>query len=67
MGNRFKHRLIDLGLTQRDVIRILRERYGEKMDSSTMSQIIHGEYSGPKGDRVLKEIEEVLGELEDKQ
>lgn len=58
-----KNRMARLGMTQVDMILILRDR-GFEVQPPMMSSILRGVYTYPKARSILAEIEKVLDERE---
>ena len=57
-GKTIKHRLIDAGKTQDELIREVKEKTGLYFDSSYLSKIINGRLATPK---IVCAINDILG------
>lgn len=60
-GKRVKHRLIDLDMTQQELMSEINKKTGLFVDSGYMTKILTGKRNPPK---VLDAIEEILNEKE---
>lgn len=58
-----KSRMADLGMTQVDMIMLLRER-GYEVQPPMLSSILRGTYTYPKAKKILAVCEEILAERE---
>lgn len=60
----FKHRLLDLSLSQAQLAREIEKRFGERLAPAELGNIMRGIQSGNKPERVKTEAEQILEELE---
>lgn len=61
----FKHRLLDLNLSQAQLAREIEKRFGERIASAELGNIMRGVQNGNKPERVKTEVEQILKELEE--
>lgn len=55
-----KVKMVELGMKQRDLIRILNEKYGMDVDASYVSMCVNGVSSAPKAQKVRELIRKEL-------
>lgn len=65
MGKELKIKLLKLDLLQVDLCRMYRQETGDAIDQPLMSNIINGNYVGPKADAVLEFIRRKIAEKEE--
>ena len=66
LGISIKQRLDSLDRPQTDLLRMLHDIFGEKLDAAKLCKIIRGTCTEPMADRILQEIELVLQEWEER-
>lgn len=60
----FQHKLVDLNLKRTELSREVEKRFGEKLSSSELNKIMRGFQNGDKAERVKREVEQILTEME---
>ena len=64
MRYRIRIRCMELGIKSKELMKMVSERTGEKLESSSWSSFINGNIITPKAERCVEAANEILTELE---
>lgn len=64
MRYRIRIRCMELGIKSKELMKMVAERTGEKLEASSWSSFINGSIITPKAERCVEAANEILTELE---